>query len=382
MNGPDWEPVADLCSRLAGSLPELARDSVEGIRRDLEAYSVVPVEEHLAAVTEQHGRRLEALAEGRMLDAADLERAGHLARRRARQGIPVDVLIGAYHVGDQELWRALCRAPGPAAALLPEVASLMFESLHAISTVLATAHGEVTRALQGHRVTLSQRLVELLTSDDLGAEALRVADALGLDPEADFVAGLWQRGDGEVVLPAEVQRRIDSEPATLVNSYHSGCVVILAQGVEDEWLERLALRLPFDGSVGIGLRRTGLAGAAVSLGDARLALSAAEGGRPVRRFADSWGEACLAVEEDRLEPVLRDVRATARAHPHLAEAVLAFADADMSVAGAGERLHLHPNSVTYRLQRWGRLTGWDPRTFDGLARGVTACRLALREGPR
>jgi DNA-binding PucR family transcriptional regulator len=74
--------------------------------------------------------------------------------------------------------------------------------------------------------------------------------------------------------------------------------------------------------------------------------------------------------------------ATATEHPHLAATVLAFARADMSVARAAEELHLHANSVTYRLQRWGRLTGWDPRTFDGLVRSVAVCRMALRGSPR
>jgi sugar diacid utilization regulator len=66
----------------------------------------------------------------------------------------------------------------------------------------------------------------------------------------------------------------------------------------------------------------------------------------------------------------------------LAETVLAFAAGDMSVARAGEALHLHANSVTYRLQRWALLVGWDPRTFDGLIRSVAACRLAVRGSSR
>jgi DNA-binding PucR family transcriptional regulator len=33
--------------------------------------------------------------------------------------------------------------------------------------------------------------------------------------------------------------------------------------------------------------------------------------------------------------------------------------------------------VTYRLQRWEQLAGWDPRTFDGLVTSVAACRLEL-----
>jgi hypothetical protein len=352
------------------------------IRRDLEAYAAVPFEEHLAAVTEQQRRRLEALAGHRMLASSDLDRAADLARRRARQGIPVDVLIGAYHLGDQELWRALCQDPGAAAPLLPELATQMLALLHAISTVLAAAHGDVSRELQSHRVTLSQRLVELVWAGTAGPEASRLADALGLDPREDFVAAMWQRPEPDVILPPEVRRALETGPVPIVHSAHSGMVVLLVQGVGPEWPAELAGRLRLDGDVGIGLRREGLAGAALSLGDARLALAATSRDSHIVRFADVWAQACVSAESARLEPLLARAAGVAAAHPHLADTVLAFAAADMSVARAAEELHLHANSVTYRLQRWGQLSGWDPRTFDGLTRSVAACRSVLRGSSR
>ena len=382
MSDASWEPVVALCERVIADLPRLAERSVRSIRRDLAVYLAVPVEEHVAAVTEQQRRRLEALAEHRLLTDADLELAAELARRRARQGIPVDVLIGAYHLGDQELWDALCRDPGPAAALLPDVAALMLKLLHAISTVLASAHGDVSRQLQSHRATLSQRLVELVAGDVVGPEAARLADALGLDPRSDFVAAMWHRQEPEVTLPPEVWRGLDAAGVPLVHSAHSGVVVLLVQDVGPEWVAELADRLRLDGDVGIGLRRTGLAGAAVSLGDARLAMSSAHGNRRVVRFADSWAESCVSIESARLEPLLARASSVAEAHPHLADTVLAFAAADMSVARAAEDLHLHANSVTYRLQRWAQLSGWDPRTFDGLTRSLAACRVVLRASSR
>ena len=60
-------------------------------------------------------------------------------------------LIGAYQIDDQ----ALCADPGPAAPLLPDVAADMLGLLQTITTAVASAHAEVTRELQSHRVTLS-----------------------------------------------------------------------------------------------------------------------------------------------------------------------------------------------------------------------------------
>lgn len=382
MTSEPWAPVVELCERVGEDLEDLARASVAGIRQALQAYEVVPFEEHLDAVREQQRRRLDALAEGRLLADSDLQRAAELAARRARQGISVDVLIGAYHLGDQELWRALCRDPRSAAPLLPDVAALLLQLLHAISTVLASAHADVMRELQTHRVTLSQRLVELLLEGTLGGETTRLADALGLDPEADFVAGIWRGAGVDVALASGARRELEAAAVPLVHSYQGGAVVVLAQGVGHDWLDELAGRLPLGDGVGIGLRRPGLGGAALSLGDARLALAVTSAEQRVARFADVWAEACLLSQADRLQPLVGRAAATAEEHPHLAETVVAFAAADMSVARTAEALHLHANSVTYRLQRWGQLTGWDPKSFTGLIKSVAACRSVLRENPR
>ncbi len=68
--------------------------------------------------------------------------------------------------------------------------------------------------------------------------------------------------------------------------------------------------------------------------------------------------------------------------PHLAETVMAFAAADMSIAAAALAVHLHANSVTYRLDRWSQLTRLEVRSFIGLWQSVIACRLVAVNEPR
>ena len=49
-------------------------------------------------------------------------------------------------------------------------------------------------------------------------------------------------------------------------------------------------------------------------------------------------------------------------------------------AGA-ESLDLHANTVKYRLSRWQEITGWDPRTLDGLMRSLISLAASdQREG--
>ena len=48
------------------------------------------------------------------------------------------------------------------------------------------------------------------------------------------------------------------------------------------------------------------------------------------------------------------------------ETIRAFAAADLNVTIAAHTLHVHPNTVRYRLQSLAARTGHDPRTFTGL----------------
>ncbi|MDT7652912.1 MAG: hypothetical protein QOI36_4318, partial [Pseudonocardiales bacterium] len=92
-------------------------------------------------------------------------------------------------------------------------------------------------------------------------------------------------------------------------------------------------------------------------------------------FAHDWLAVSLSRQATRLAPLFTRAAATAQADVHLAEAVLAFADNGLSLAGAARALHLHPNSLSYRLDRWRERSGWDPRTGDGLVASLVALRL-------
>lgn len=60
----------------------------------------------------------------------------------------------------------------------------------------------------------------------------------------------------------------------------------------------------------------------------------------------------------------------------LADTVEAFSSEGLTLAGAAKRLHIHPNSVAYRLNRWQELTGLNPRNFSDLALSVLAVLFA------
>jgi DNA-binding PucR family transcriptional regulator len=59
----------------------------------------------------------------------------------------------------------------------------------------------------------------------------------------------------------------------------------------------------------------------------------------------------------------------------LRETLLAYTASDLNVGATARRLHLHPNTVHYRLGRVERLTGRDIRNFADVVDLVAALRL-------
>jgi hypothetical protein len=206
-------------------------------------------------------------------------------------------------------------------------------------------------------VGTGSRLLRALLRDEPWGE---LAAQSGADPEGPFCAAVSAaRGTSGSPTP-------DAWSTTLVTG---SATWVLAQVSDPQELTRSA-----PAPAGIGTVRTGWDGARQSLADARLALGVCRG--QVAAFGDAWVMATLFGSRDRLTDVCASAHAVGRQSRHLADAVEAFADHRLSVVGAARALHVHPNTVIYRLERWHALTGWDPRTFAGLAASVASLQLA------
>jgi sugar diacid utilization regulator len=352
-------------------LEAITDETVFRIREELSDFALVPIDEHRETVREQLRRRLVAFRDRRAWDPTDLDQAVALAQRRARQGVSVDALISAYHVGDRQLWRSLSAMPGDAQALLPELASLMLESMQAVSTTLASAHSKESRARDRMELAVSQRLIDLLNTGTADAEASRLAEFLGLDLNVPCVALACAADRGEAT-------RLDTphiDRAVVIRGGISTTEIILIQA-GDVNITEVIQTLVATCRVGRGEAHAGAAGAARSLAQARIALSSASTHRRVSDFADNWVFSCVTSHAALLEPEVLDIAAIATANLPLHQTIRAFADANMSVTQCARDAHLHPNTVVYRLERWRSLTGWDPRTFSGLLKSVAACELA------
>jgi purine catabolism regulator len=161
------------------------------------------------------------------------------------------------------------------------------------------------------------------------------------------------------VLRHEVGETLARARAPHLVSERDGAVVALVQ-VEREALEAALAELP--GTVaGLGRAVASIGAARESLRDAELALerAASEPGRRSVAF-EQFDLGTLLLSEaapERLEPKIAALVTVLREHPALHEALVAYFAHDLDVGATAAELHLHPNSLRYRLTRIEQLLG-------------------------
>jgi sugar diacid utilization regulator len=135
---------------------------------------------------------------------------------------------------------------------------------------------------------------------------------------------------------------------------------------------------------GVSVPARGFASIEQAYREAALSLSYTSASRPIVSLADLSALECaligataatkaiVASKGSSLRALSDEDRAAA------VETIRAFSEADLNVAKAAERMHMHPNTVRYRLQQIAAKTGHNPRTFAGLVDLV--CILEMTDG--
>lgn len=384
---PDgWDDVAAIAAQVAADLEPLTDRIVARVREEVDGYrppAPVPDEDFRGSVTNNMQAILLGLAERRRPHPEEITARRELGSRRAQQGLPVDAVLTAYQVGYRELWADLVEAlpsdaPHTTRKLL-SAATLVWGWVQEVSDAIGVAHASTSRRLEARRVSARQRLVELLHLDDVGdAEAVRLVRSLGFDPEDRFQVTVVA-GSSDDLAAIELQRHADELGGHHAVVARGPLVIAVTQATDVTALTEAARAAMPDATIASGAVRRGLAGARASLADAELALAVTPTGTSAD-FEDVWLWATLTGSQPRLAELLTTGTRTAASHPHLVAAVTAFAD-HFSVSEAARQLELHANTVKYRLDRWAELTGWDARTFTGLARSLAAIRLGDVDRP-
>jgi purine catabolism regulator len=188
------------------------------------------------------------------------------------------------------------------------------------------------------------------------AEPCRVAVAAPRAP------GRWA-GAPAAPSPAERLRRLlaerhtpfllDEQPGRVIALVQSDCAEV------DEWAAALE-RDGIDLVVGIGRRHPSLGQAHGSLRDAELAAGQVGDGHgaAVVRFDDcdlaNW---VIGIAAERIEPKVESLLAEIKGDERLYQTLIAYLAADLDTRATASRLHLHVNSVRYRLGRIESILG-------------------------
>jgi PucR family transcriptional regulator, purine catabolism regulatory protein len=300
----------------------------------------------------------------------------------------------------------------------PAVLEAEADGWHAVAAPLAARAGEAPRWLllasprAGFIGTLAkraaestapllvamERLKEVANEQELAVRGALLDEALA--PGAADVASLAARARAfelDFAEPARVVlvRRDEATELTrhelgealarigapCLVSERDGAVVALVQAPREAIEAELAGAL-----AGIGRPVEGIGALRESLRDAELALQRAAsepGGGPVAFEQFDLGTLLLSeTAPERLEPKVAEVIAVLREHPPLHDALVSYFAHDLDVGAAANELHLHPNSLRYRLTRVEELLGCSlkrPATIAELHIALLADRRTRRE---
>ncbi|WP_092544923.1 helix-turn-helix domain-containing protein [Actinoplanes derwentensis] len=352
MTADGWTAVVDLIERVMVD-EDLLPSVVSGVRANVREVAVLPPSDiagHTRALLTAATR---ALAARRGPTEAELSFVAELGVTRARQGVPIEAVLGAIHVAERAIWaraREVARAEGVDADRLLDARELYDDWADAVRSRLITAH-RTTKATADPRPRDAAILRRLMQGGS--SAALAVAEA-GLPANGR----LWVL----VARPGFDER-------------YPLCAIV------DDLFVAVSARMP------TARATAGLAGPAEpdQLAPARnlalAALTTAEstGRTGIVHIADVAWQAALTDRTDLAGALLdRHQRARATLGPNaepVARAVLAWLDSDRDVTAAGASLFVHPNTVRNRVRRFAEVTGVDPA-------GPNAwwlCRTWLRE---
>lgn len=359
---------------------DLARLLHDAINAEVPAYRRVPedLEAELFDSNRLHvALYFRCLAEHRAPTKTELHGVAQRLRRRVHQAVPFDAMYRSYQVGTRLLWSCLVdRVGGEDLANLGNLALLYADQV--TSAASAAYLEERERGARSQRTAAAVFLVRLV-NDDLAADdeaTIREASALGYDltrthvaalvanvgrlttPEQSIALNRIASGLGRyfingptALIPSGLAIAVDGDSADDVSSMLRACIQDVAAS-------------PSAYQVGIGAPHSGPSGLVASFAEARRAQmlgSLLEPASPTHsydhlRTVDFFktGDSVEAYVKAALGPIL--VADNGKQHRLLETLETLFAVA-LNRKLAAHRLGIHPNTITYRIQRIEKLLG-------------------------
>jgi hypothetical protein len=393
-----------LPEELSAAAPKLVRAILPRLTHEIPEFAALPAEELAGEIARAADRALRCsigvFESGRFPGPDELIEIRHSAARRAEEGIPLDIVLAAYHLGTRVVLEHITRDAGPDDAKdLARLSLLTVGYLARLSTAVSGGYMDEYRMISGAAHAAEQQLLDALLD---GVPAASAAERAGVTLPAGFFVVSLAVG----VHPDE--RRAGVDPSIAARRKLRRLRGELDRRVRDTVLCSLSPE------GGVALVPTAKAGDEVDPDDwAGLATTVAALQRAAEADIIAGAVAADATDVSRAAPVAREVLDVARrsgrppglyrledvlleyqlsrpsaARRELAALVAPLKDRAELLAtaraylgtGLNRRrtalvLHIHPNTVDNRLRRIASLTGLDPTDVTGqlrLAAALTA----------
>jgi hypothetical protein len=344
--------------------------------------------ELLEAIRASVHAMLQCLVDRRLPNPQELEPARALGERRAIQGVPIESVVRSWHNAERFFGDRLLGVGDLTADDARNTYRQLAKVIDQMSEVAVTAYRDVRGEVQAQFTRASVDIVSSLAGDDVlePGELERRALLIGVEPQLPHRAiALGTRGPDRIALTRAKRAVTEAQRSTgtgqiLAGSHHGYDLLLLAEHDDVvEVVQRALSRITGPEAVyaGLGEPRPRLAESAGSLREAISALRVALVlNRPVVRFVDVVPEVLLQENPLSARTMVQAVLGPID-HGDLIETLQAYVSSGLSIRTTARRLHVHENTVSYRIKRV--LEAFELDAVDDLVRADVLLALRARE---
>lgn len=376
---------------LLQSRDDFAREAIAAFKREIPAYGDITdpaVWDEVAENVQENAQLWYAsLLSGTPLSAEHLAKVAAFARNRVHQGVPLPEVLQAFRIGAAVLWSNLLAEvrlnPEIEGEVLFEVSSRFFDFIERVSRTTTEAYTAELGTRLRLRDRLQHELVELVFSTHPDEEQFRKRmTALGMDPlalHAAIAVGVVQppaeteaeAGPRRAWRPLDALReRLPSRADAMIEAVRGGALLLWVPTpeVDIEVWEREVLVAAANAvastdaaveRIGVGTPGRGAQGWQVA---AEQALRALELGpqvhseQKVHRYAD-LAIYDIARRTPQVAQFLQTCIDRLAGNMELLDSLGSWFDHARHLKPAAASLHVHPNTLAYRLKRVEDLLG-------------------------
>ncbi|MFF5007366.1 PucR family transcriptional regulator [Streptomyces phaeochromogenes] len=390
--GHDWKLLTESCSALLERLPELVDEHMRQLTEHSSVYGeFLPYDQQWREAEEAMRIGIQTISAPRDSPRRDLEYAEEAGRRRAQQGLPLELLVHAYRAAGYLVWDALMEE-GAAAGQEPERLVVLMRSATMVWSAVDAQAAVATEAYRATEMELRRRTDERLQA--LLDALLEGQEAPGLAARAAAGLDLPERGPyAVVVLRSERREResyrrpVEGDGFRFIWRMRADCEVGVVALTDRQGLDGVARALDgrCSGPGGISPVVAGLAELGRARRLAELALrTCPPDATAVVRLDQRMPTALVVSQPELAGRLVSDVFGSLLELEPADRAVLletldAWLACEGSAGRAAGRLYCHRNTVFNRLRRLEQLTSRSlarPRDLIEMTLALDAYRLS------